>query len=137
MLPPSRSTRTITLAELQGAGCYLLHYTAPYMGRPSAPPRHYLGWARCIGRRITERAQGKGAHFTKAVHEAGIAFEVAAIWPGGTRQTEKALKRRHHRAELCPICREAYTTAAASAKMLVTTAVATATMTVTTAATLF
>lgn len=108
MLPPIpvRSTRTITLPELEGPGCYLLHYVAPYMGRPSHPPQHYLGWSRCIGRRITEHAQGKGAHFTKAVHQAGIAFEVAAIWPGATRTDERALKRRHHHAALCPVCRQ-------------------------------
>lgn len=107
MIAPAKSTRTITLAELESAGCYLLHYEQPYMGRPSAPTRHYLGYSRCIGRRITEHAQGKGAHYTKAVHAAGIVFEVAAIWPHATRTDERTLKRRHRHAQLCPICRGA------------------------------
>lgn len=100
-----KTTRTVTLAELESAGCYLLHYTEPYQGRPSAPPQHYLGFAKCLGARITAHAQGRGAHFTKAVYEAGIGFEVAMIWPGASRTDERALKRRHHHARLCPICR--------------------------------
>lgn len=104
MLPPLRSTRTITLTELQGPGCYLLHHVAPYMGRPSAPIQHYLGYSRCIGRCITEHAQGRGAHCTCVVYLAGIAFEGVAIWPGATCTDERELKRRHHHAKLCPLC---------------------------------
>lgn len=101
----AKSTRTITLAELQGPGCYLLHYTEPLMSRPSAPPRHYLGFARCLGARITVHARSGGSHFTRACHLAGLTFEVAALWPGYTRTDERALKRRHHHAQLCPLCR--------------------------------
>ena len=119
IIPPlpamMRTTHTITLPELQGAGCYLLHYTEPYMGRPSRPCQHYLGWARCLGGRITLHAQGRGAHFTKAVYAAGIAFEVAAIWPGATRRDERALKRRHHHAQICPLCRNPANAANAAA----------------------
>ena len=92
----------IGLSDLDAAGCYLLHFNAPYRHA-----RHYLGWSHCIGERLTLHAQGKGANLTRVVRDAGIEWDIAALWPGASRNDERRMKNWHKSAQLCPICKAA------------------------------
>lgn len=85
---------------------YLLHFDEPYPG--GKRPQHYIGHA-TTGRfalRISEHRRGSSkARLTQVFAELGIGFVIARTW-AGDYDLEKALKRRHRPASLCPICKE-------------------------------
>lgn len=88
---------------------YLLHYE-DVIGDPQNPrgqAQHYMGYADDgrLEERIEEHRRGQGAAITRAFAERGIAFVVAACWPGD-RSKERRLKRWHKHRQLCPICRQ-------------------------------
>lgn len=84
---------------------YLLHFDEPYPG--GKRPQHYLGHA-TAGRfalRLAEHRNGSNkARLTQVFAELGIGFVIARTW-AGDYDLERALKRRHRPAALCPICR--------------------------------
>ncbi len=77
---------------------YLLHFDRPYKHA-----RHYVGQTRNVRRRLAEHAAGRGARLTAAVLEAGIGWQVARLWPGGTAR-ERQLKAQGGHARKCPLC---------------------------------
>ena len=76
---------------------YLLHFERPYHHA-----RDYLGYADDEGRLAARRA-GHGSPLVAAAFREGIAFTLAATWPGDRRQ-ERRLHRFHNSPrQLCPI----------------------------------
>lgn len=85
---------------------YLLHLQQPYRHA-----RHYLGWTARLEDRLAEHRAGRGSPLIAAAARAGITFELAATWPG-TRLDERRLHRyKNSPARLCPVCKQAATTA--------------------------
>jgi predicted GIY-YIG superfamily endonuclease len=91
---------------------YLLHFDRAYVGTRRNPAaqrtqiaQHYLGYAGDVAARIERHRSGQGARLIEVITQAGIAFTLAATWPGG-RAEERRLKRQHHAARLCPICQQ-------------------------------
>lgn len=88
---------------------YLLHFTQRY---PTGHrPQHYLGVAADLPKRLREHRAGnpgKGGALPRAMAQAGISFELVASWefkePWQAFAHERALKRAHHHARLCPRC---------------------------------
>ena len=78
---------------------YLLHFQEPYKHA-----QHYIGYADDVESRIKAHRKGKGARLMAVIKEAGIDFEVACIWPDGTRGFERKLKNCNHGPRFCPIC---------------------------------
>lgn len=65
--------------------------------RKLAHAKFYVGWTRdesTLSHRIEHHRQGTGARITAAASERGIAFDVIAIIPDGTRQLERQIKNR-------------------------------------------
>lgn len=90
--------------------CYLLHFTKPYLavqveGRKLQYAQHYLGWSEDLIPRLTAHHRGNGARLVRVARAAGIEWQLARIWPGVDRYTERQLKNRHNHSRLCPICR--------------------------------
>ena len=81
---------------------YLLHFDRP-VGTGRGPVQHYLGWARCLGARLHRHQKGwrGAAALTRSAKRQGIGFRLVAVWPG-TRDDERAMKRRCERWRLCP-----------------------------------
>ncbi len=65
--------------------------------------QHYLGSTNDLQARIAQHRAGTGAKLLAAFNQAGIAWSVVRLWPGGYAQ-EKALKRRNNGRDLCPVC---------------------------------
>lgn len=78
---------------------YLIHFARPYRHAG-----HYTGYADDVNKRLAAHRQGRGARLLEVVAAAGIAWQVARVWPEGDRALERQLKRRHRAAEYCPIC---------------------------------
>lgn len=88
---------------------YLLHFSAPLKHA-----RHYTGFSanlQSLMFRIAEhragvsKAAGRPVAIMKALHAAGISFELARIWPLASRSFERRLKRRSRGIRaVCPIC---------------------------------
>lgn len=78
---------------------YLLHFH----GKIADHAGHYIGWTSDIEGRLAQHRAGTGAKLMRAVHEAGLTFEVAGTWPG-TKNDERRLKRRHNHGRYCPVC---------------------------------
>lgn len=89
---------------------YLLHFDPPYVAPIGTTGRvktagHYLGSTGCdVAKRVAEHVAGQGSPLVRAAVRAGCTIQLAATWPGG-RDDERAAKRSHHHARLCPICR--------------------------------
>jgi hypothetical protein len=62
-------------------------------------------WALVAADRISIQTDGNGAAIVRAVQAKGIAFLVAATWPGD-RLLERRLKNRKCAPRYCPICRQ-------------------------------
>jgi hypothetical protein len=91
---------------------YLLHFNEPLIGQRrnahaqrTQIARHYIGYTGDLATRIEQHRAGHGARLLAVLAEAGIGFTVAATWPGD-RTDERRLKRQHHAARFCPICRQ-------------------------------
>lgn len=96
---------------MTAVACYLLHFDRP-VGNDRHQASHYLGYApdRTLRQRIAAHRAGDGAAITRYATGQGIALELVRTWPGLTRQDERRLKRQHHHARLCPVCRAARST---------------------------
>lgn len=90
--------------QAQPGVVYLLHFDRPIS--PNHTCQHYIGWCWHLGSRIDQHLKGRGARLTQVAHERGIAFEIAATWPG-SKSFERKLKNRKDARSLCPICRAA------------------------------
>lgn len=77
---------------------YLLHFDRRYVHAG-----HYIGWTTDLPARLAQHATGHGARLLQVVHEAGITWTLARIWPGG-RTRERALKRQGGASRRCPLC---------------------------------
>lgn len=90
---------------------YLLHFAAPYVPYPDAPPcacaRHYTGWAAGgpaqLKRRLAKHGTLSGARLMYAVRQAGIDWELVRVWPGD-RYLERRLKAQGGASRRCPSC---------------------------------
>lgn len=80
---------------------YLLHFSKPFKHA-----RHYTGWAKDVERRTAEHIEGgcKCNPLVKAASAAGIRIEVARIYPGKTRDQERAMKNQGGASRRCPLC---------------------------------
>lgn len=79
---------------------YLIHFNAPFHHA-----RHYLGFAEDVDARVQKHRTGAGARLLQVVNAAGIAWQVARVWPEGTRDDERRLKAWKAATQLCPLCR--------------------------------
>lgn len=86
---------------------YLIHLEQPLgdVENPRGQARHYLGLAHDLDARLAAHRGGRGARLLAAANARGIAWTVVRTWPGGDRELERALKRRHQHRRLCPVCR--------------------------------
>lgn len=80
---------------------YLLHLSRPLPGGGL----HYIGWASALYPRLAAHAAGRGAKMLGRARELGISWRLVRCWEDVTRHFERRLKRRHHHARLCPVCR--------------------------------
>jgi hypothetical protein len=83
----------------KGQCCYLIHFDRPYKHAT-----HLLEWSQNLERRLAHHANGTGANLMRVIGEAGIGWELARVWEGGTRQTELKLKRQGGKSRMCPLC---------------------------------
>jgi hypothetical protein len=87
---------------------YLIHFDRLYMPYPGAPLRdcagHYSGWTCNLASRLARHAAGDGARLLAVVHQAGITWQLARVWPG-SRERERQLKRQGGASRRCPLCR--------------------------------
>ena len=83
---------------------YLLHFTLPL-----AHASHYMGMARDVMARWRAHDSGAGARICRSARLSGAQLVIAHIWEHPDRKEaskhEKRLKREHHLARHCPICR--------------------------------
>ncbi|MBN2389922.1 MAG: endonuclease [Anaerolineae bacterium] len=82
------------------AGVYLIHFETPYKHA-----RHYVGWSGDVESRLQRHREGNGARLMEVVTDAGIAWQVAWVWPEADRAFERNLKDQKNTARFCPICR--------------------------------
>jgi len=82
---------------------YLLHFHSRYYHAG-----HYTGMTCNLDARLALHRSGRGAKLMKAIADAGITFEVAALWKLPTyeeaRELERRLKRKHNAIPTCPLC---------------------------------
>jgi len=87
---------------------YLIHFDRLYMPYPGAQLRdcagHYCGWTENLAARLARHAAGDGARLLAVVHQAGISWQLARIWPG-PRERERQLKRQGGASRRCPLCK--------------------------------
>jgi hypothetical protein len=90
---------------------YLIHFDQVYEPYPGAAPRdcagHYTGRVRggppALARRLAQHGTEHGARLMLAVRKAGITWQLARTWPGGSDR-ERQLKRQGSAARRCPLC---------------------------------
>lgn len=79
---------------------YLLHFHPPYKHA-----KHYLGFAEDIPKRIKRHVAGNGNPLVAAAKAAGCRVVLVRVWPEGTRDDERRLKRQQRGgAHYCPRC---------------------------------
>jgi predicted GIY-YIG superfamily endonuclease len=78
---------------------YLLHFDQRYRHAG-----HYTGWTEDLAARLARHAVGDGARLLEVVHQAGITWQLARIWPG-PRARERQLKRQGGASRHCPLCK--------------------------------
>jgi hypothetical protein len=87
---------------------YLIHFDRLYVPYPGAPLRdcagHYCGWTTHLAARLARHAAGDGARLLAVVHQAGITWQLARVWPG-PRERERQLKRQGGASRRCPLCK--------------------------------
>lgn len=87
---------------------YLLHFSRLYVPYPGAPLRdcagHYTGWTTDLETRLARHAAGDGARLLAVVHQDGITWQLARVWPG-PRDRERQLKRQGGAGRRCPLCK--------------------------------
>lgn len=74
---------------------YILKFDKPLGQGKLGQASYYLGYCadNRLNQRLEEHRQGKGAAITKACVQRGIAIELVATLPKGTRQDEKRYKK--------------------------------------------
>lgn len=77
---------------------YLLHFDQRYRHAG-----HYTG-TEDLAARLARHAVGDGARLLEVVHQAGITWQLARIWPG-PRARERQLKRQGGASRHCPLCK--------------------------------
>jgi len=78
---------------------YLLHFEPP-----CKHARHYLGYARCINKRVSRHIAGNGSGLVRAAVQAGCSVTVVRTFDGGGN-AESDLKRSYRsQTRLCPAC---------------------------------
>jgi hypothetical protein len=90
---------------------YLLCFDEWYVPYPGAPlyccAKHYTGrirsGPRALAKRLAQHGTEHGARLMLAVRRAGITWQLARTWPGGSDR-EKQLKRQGGAARRCPLC---------------------------------
>jgi len=83
---------------------YLYHFEQP-LGNERHTAQHYVGYAVNLDARDAMHQRGRGSHFTRAAVERGIAFRLARVWHGATREIERRIKRSGRSfADFCPVC---------------------------------
>jgi predicted GIY-YIG superfamily endonuclease len=70
---------------------------------------HYIGMSGCLDARLALHRAGNGARLMEVVTGAGIAWEVARLWPVSSYEEARLLERKPkhthgHGPALCPIC---------------------------------
>jgi len=109
----ARARQAAALAAVAGAYgrqpvVYLIHFDRLYMPYPGAPLRdcagHYCGWTQNLAVRLARHAAGDGARLLAVVHQAGITWQLARVWPG-PRERERQLKRQGGASRRCPLCK--------------------------------
>lgn len=85
-------------------GLYLIHLEPRYQHAG-----HYLGWSDDIARRLEQHRGGgsKASPLLRAAAAAGSSLTLARIWPGGSRDLERRLKRGGGLSRHCPVCQAA------------------------------
>ena len=81
---------------------YLIHLEQPYRHA-----QHYIGFVEQeenMEERLKKHRAGTGSAFLRAVNNAGIAYDIARIWPDGDRNFERLLKKRKYSNRICPCC---------------------------------
>jgi predicted GIY-YIG superfamily endonuclease len=83
---------------------YLYHFEQP-LGNERHQAQHYVGFAVNLKARDFMHQRGRGSHFTRAAVARGIAFRLARVWHGATREIERRIKRSGRSfADFCPVC---------------------------------
>lgn len=87
---------------------YLIHWEPP-IGNPDnrrGQAAHYLGYtSTSLKKRLQVHKSGQGAKITKAAALLyGRELQLVRHWNNGSRQLERALKRRHCPRYYCPLC---------------------------------
>lgn len=84
---------------------YLLHFSEPYPN--GTPSQHYCGYARNVNHRVKKHMNphANTASLVRAMHEQGIGFVLARVWPDGDPAFERKLKRSHNLRRYCPVCK--------------------------------
>ena len=80
----------------------------PYPGAPRRDcAQHYTGRVRggprALAKRLAQHGTVRGARLMLAVRAAGITWQLARTWPGGSDR-ERQLKRQGGAARRCPLC---------------------------------
>jgi hypothetical protein len=87
---------------------YLIHFDRLYVPYAGAPLRdcagHYCGWTTDLKTRLARHAVGHGARLLTVVHQVGISWQLARVWPG-QRERERQLKRQGGASRRCPLCK--------------------------------
>jgi hypothetical protein len=89
-----------TLADIYGKQpvVYLLHFDRR---RYQHAAQH---WTENLAARLARHAVGDGARLLAVVHQAGISWQLARVWPG-PRERERQLKRQGGASRHCPLCK--------------------------------
>jgi predicted GIY-YIG superfamily endonuclease len=80
---------------------YLIHFNEPYKHA-----RHYLGSCDKLFARMQQHTRGTGARLLAVIKDAGISWQLVAVWKGD-KKSERAARNRHDRQSLCPLCADA------------------------------
>jgi hypothetical protein len=114
----ARQAAALTAAAAAYSGqpvVYLLHFDRLYVPYPGALLRdcagHYCGWTTDLTIRLARHAAGNGARLLAVVHQAGISWQLARVWPG-PRERERQLKRQGGASRRCPLCKRPQPTGA-------------------------
>lgn len=80
-------------------GAYLVHLHDRF-----GHAQHYLGWSKDRPGRLRHHAAGTGSNLLRHVKRAGVTWSLVRVWPGASRDNERALHNRGSAARLCPYC---------------------------------
>lgn len=72
--------------------------------QPFKQARHYIGWTKCLDKRLYHHRAGTGARLLKAVGDAGISFAVVRVFKNSTRALERQIKKSKATRFYCPNC---------------------------------